>query len=102
MREVRQKYRRDRTKGTGAIRRKISGGYRICNSTPLLPRVLSQHSVVSICIVANVSIIIIVRILISFGESTRVLMGVSTHINAALRTEMAVVVAALTLAMSAD
>ena len=78
------------------------GVYRIRNSTPLLPRVLSQHSVVSIGVVANVSIIIVVRILIVVSETARVLVGVGAHVDMALWTKMTMMVTALTMSVSAN
>ena len=78
------------------------GVYRIRNSTPLLPRVLSQHSVISIDVVGDVSVVIVIRVLIGFSEATRVRMGVSAHVDTTIATEVATVVTTLTTTMGAN
>ena len=63
---------------------------------------LSQHSVVSIGIVADVCVIIVIGILIGFGETTYVCMGVGTHVDMTVTAEMTTIVTALLTTVSAN
>ena len=79
------------------------GPHCIRNSTPLLPRVLSQHSVVSLGIIADVSVIIvIVGILLYNGKMTGIRVGVGMHVNTAIVAEMTAMVTTLSTTMSAN
>src|SRR5882762_9131599 len=78
------------------------GVYRIRNSTPLLPRVLSQHSVVSIGVIADICVVIVVRVLIGFSEATCVHVGVGAHVNTTVVAEVTAIVTTLTMAVSSN
>jgi len=64
---------------------------------------LSQHSVVSLGIIADVSVIIvIVGILLYNGKTTGVRVGVGTHVNTAIAAEMTAMVTTLPTTVSAN
>ena len=78
------------------------GPHCIHNSTPLLPRVLSQHLVVSIDVIADIRVVIVVRILIGFSEATHIRMGVGAHVNTTVAAEVTAIVTTLTTTVSSN
>ena len=79
------------------------GPHCIRNSTPLLPRVLSQHSVVSLGIIADISVIfVVVGIFFDNGKTTGVRVRVGTHVNTTVVAEMTAIVTALPTTVSAN
>ena len=69
----------------------------------MLPRVLSQHSVVSLGIIADISVIIvIVGILLDDGKTTGVRVRVGTHVNTTVAAEMTAIVTTLPTTVSAN
>jgi len=64
--------------------------------------VLSQHSVVSLGVIADVGVVIVVRVLINVSETAYVLMRVGAHVDMALWTEVTTMVTTLTATMGAN
>ena len=78
------------------------GVYRIHNSTPLLLRVLSQHSVVSLGVVTDISKVIVVGVVVNCSKTACVAMGVGAHVDTTLWTKVTTMVTAVTAAVSTD
>src|SRR5882762_4949856 len=66
-----------------------------CNSTPLLPRMLSQHSFISISIVANITHVIILIIVLLTVTAIRMVRG-GAEVDTTTRTEVTMIVTGCT------
>ena len=66
------------------------------NSTPLLPRMLSQHSIISVGIVANITHVIILVIILLTVTAIH-MVGGGAEVDATTRTKMTAIVTRCTM-----